>query len=855
MKDLLSLMNLIRVFIIPYFRKHLLRIILSILGVSLGVAVYVAIQSANTSARRAMGNFVTSLSSGSDLTIRYGRNGFDEAHYPVIVNTKGVKNAIPFVSARTRVIFHKKYFPVMILGVNGARGGYLPEDSKDRIDLERFFSLPNQAIVTEGFLNYHGLKKDSRIKIATERGEIDFEIAAVIKKSQTTYGQNKDIIFLDIFSAQYYFKKEGRLDKIDIQIKKGVSIEEVIQSLRNNLKEDLLIQTPRERLGGSGQLYRSFQLNLTVVSLISLIVGMFLIFNTINTSILHQRKEIGILRSLGVTKKNILILFIFEGLIIGIIGSILGILLGWLLSYLSVDIFTQKISQEYILKDVREIEFNLFHIISGLLLGIGTTFVSSVIPSVSAVKISPVETIRSVSYENQKQIHVKPYSIIGILLLIMAFILSIQKPIFNLPIFAFLSGVFITLGLSFLAPKIILITTDTLKPFLIKLFRIEMSIANLNISRSLGRNSITSSTLMISISLIISIFTLIASYEYSINNWMDQVNNADYSILSGSSYREGDIFPMDERRIDKIRRLPDIRDIDEYRFYTTSYKGLLLDIHSFKMEVASKYVHYTFLEGNQSNAFKIMTYQEGVLISDSISNRFNLHLGDKISLHTKSGTKDFIIAGVVYNYLSNNGVISMPRNTFRQYWKDHLVDIFKIYLMKGTDFDSFTRTIYSKLDNPDTLIYTSLNKFKKEISSAIKETFYIFHALEMITIVIAFMGLVNVLLSSILERRREMGIYRSIGATKLQISKMVLSEAGIIGFISSILGVIGGIILSLITVLVINKQTLGWYLEYHFPVYLIAIIPILIIILSVISGIYPAKKAQETVIREALEYE
>lgn len=851
-----SIFNLFKIIVLPYFKEHKLKVLLSVLGVALGVAVFISIRSASVSADQAMINFVKSISADSDLEVSYARTGLDENIYPKIVQTEGVELASPIISTRTRIKVDNKYHSIHVLGIDIIRRGQAPGQIRNnQFNFMNFISEPGQVIVTEAFLNKYKLTKKDSFVLVTGKKELKCSIASVIKSSESPMSKDPRLILMDIFLAQDLFNKENKIDRVDVTISKGFTIDDVKTNLRQNLGKQIRIRTAGEKVKQSGVLYRSFKLNLTVVSSISLLVGMYLIFNTINTSIIQQRREIGILRALGTRKSEILILFTVEGFVIGIIGSIVGIILGYFLAQVSVAIFTQKISRSYLLSNVSDIDFSPELIIIALFIGIAMSVISSIIPALSTLKISPAETIRSVSYENRKRLSILPYSIISIVFLILALISSQLKPVMGIPVFGFLANFLIILGFSFLSPLIIKTLLQLARPLLYKYMKIEMSLGAENLTKALARNAITISTLMISISLIISIFSLINSYHYSIGKWFKQVNNAEFSIVSGSNYSDGEIYPMKEEVAELLKDIKAIKEIDYYRFYNSSYNDYLLDIHSFRVDVASKVVQYSFASGNQKEAFQLMKTNEAVLISQQLSEKFNLNKGDKITLETPGGKKNFIIAGVVVNYLSTQGVVSISRELFKKYWNDNLVDIYKIYTHKNIDMIEVKKEIENKVKGNNNLLVSTLGDFKGEVLGAIDETFYMFHALEAITIIIAVMGVVNALLTSILERSREIGILRSIGAMKKQITVMILSEAAFIGFSGALIGILTGIALSYVTVYIINVQTVGWYLELKLPLDIIFYLIVISIVLTILAGYYPSKKAENINIREALEYE
>ncbi len=865
MKQLIRQLNLIKIIIYRYLKKHSLKSILSIFGVSLGIAVFIAIRIASFTAQKAMKNLILSISPNVDLQISKNRKGFNELYYPKIKKVKGIKNIFAIVSTKTRMtktdnLKLKKPIPVIILGYDllktNIKINNMQSKGLNRSKIAKLFSSPNQLIVTERFIKTHKIKT-SNINIITAKGEVKFNIFDVIKNKKNPLYKYSNLIAMDFFSAQYYFNKENSIDKIDIVLNNNSSAKQVKNNLTKILGKDFKIKDLKKDLPYSGKLYKSFNLNLTIASMIALLVGMYLIFNTINSSIIQQRKEIGILRALGATKIDILFLFSLEGIVIGAIGSIIGLGLGWLLAHLSVDAFTSKMTSYYTINNVKDISFHPSLMAIGIAIGITISFLSSLIPAMSALRISPIESIRFVSYEHSKILNIKTISIIGIVFLFLAYISSQLKPVYGIPLFGFLANFLIILGISLLSPLVIKVLAWLLKSILFKINKIEMAIANENLLRNTNRNSITVSTLMISIALIINIFTLIESYHYSIDRWFNQVNNADFSILSGSSYPEGDLYPMTENRINSIKHLNSIKNIDYYRFYTISYNNNPLVIHSFRMKVAKEHANYTFIKysKNRNISFDLLKNHNGVFISNSFALSNSIDIGDFIKLKTNKKYHNFKVVGILANYIYDKDIISMDRNTFKRFWNDKQVDIFKIYLKKNINVNQFSKELYKTIDNPEGLLFSSQNDFKNEITNAIDNTFTVFHALELITIMIAMMGITNALLSSIIERKREIAILRTIGATKKQIKSMIITEGGLIGIIGTLMGLISGILISIITVFIINKQTVGWHLEYSLPGYILLCVIIGAIILSVISAYYPAISTFKIKIKEALKYE
>lgn len=732
------------------------------------------------------------------------------------------------------------------------------EQSYQQFRLEDFFVLPNRLIASASFLEEYGLSVGSSVILVSSRGESEFQIQAQISKG--AYSQER-LLILDIFAFQYQFQKPERIDWIDVILSESLDMKakknEVRKTIQETIGSEYRVETPLEYSQNTDAIYRSFQMNLTVVSLIALLVGMYLIFNTIHSSISSQRKEMGVLRSLGLTPKELIGILSCQGFLLGFLGSILGVVLGYFLSLLSVEGFANKLNGGFLLKQGEgiQLQFPFSLVVLGFSMGWGMSGAISFFASLGSLKLPIRSALHFSGYQETKHVRIYRYLWLGILLLFLGYLSSrIQTTLWNVPIFGFLSSILLILGFSFCVPfSISFLWKRVLQKIFIRYFAFRLAFENL--VRSLGRTAITVSSWMVSITLILSLSTLIQSYHVSITNWFSQVNNADISIFSGSQYSEGELFPMKEDQIRGIETIEGVKAIDPQRFYSSSYRGKILSLHSFRLSVVKEYVRYTFLEGNSDSAFSLLQKKEAVLISESIASKNALRLGDKIRLKTDRGNRDFLVAGIVLNYLSSQGVVSIPRKLFRKYWRDDHVDIFKVYVDPNLSFRTFQKDFREKVRNSDSLIIQRQKDFQAQVLSAVDDTFLFFHALEWITIFIAVLGLSSSLFASVYERRRQIGILRALGSTPQKIGQLIYFEGLGIGFLGSIFGVVAGFVLSLVTVFVLNQQTVGWYLEYSLPWKLYLLVFPASIFLAVLSAYFPAWKSSQLKVRENLQYE
>ena len=249
-----------------------------------------------------------------------------------------------------------------------------------------------------------------------------------------------------------------------------------------------------------------------------------------------------------------------------------------------------------------------------------------------------------------------------------------------------------------------------------------------------------------------------------------------------------------------------------------------------------------------------MVGNDRVIVSEAFSLKHGVSIGDIINLQTPNGPANFEVSAVYFDYSRERGYIILDRTTFLKYYKENQINSFVIYLNEKSKLNQVRKEVLKTLDE-HRLIIRSNTELKKQVLEVFDKTFAITYSLEIIAILVAVLGLFNTLVSLILERKREIGILRFIGAFTRQIKKMILIEAGILGLIGSAMGLVAGVVVSYILIFVINKQSFGWTIQVHFPYIFILLLVAFSWGVSVLAGLYPARLAQELNPKEAVRVE
>ena len=368
--------------VVRYLRRHPLLGLLNILSVALGVSVYLATQIANHSANRAFSATVDLVAGKAELEITAPAGHLPETVFPLTAAAPGVSAATPLVQGFVALRdFPGDYLEILGIDIftNGPFRTFDPSNfGAGEFDLPRWLGRPGSIAVSEEFVQQHHLKAGDKIRVRIGTDDRDLEIGFLLRKEDTF---DPHFAAMDIGWAQELLGRRGELSVIQLKLVNPGEREAVIAALRQSLPKDVRIAPPARRTEEVDKMLGGFELNLTMMSLVSVLVGMFLIYNTVSASVVRRQHEIGILRSLGVTRNEIRSLFLGEAVVLGAIGSILGLIGGLVLARVLVGAVSQTISSLYVLVSVREIALRPWTFVLAWLIGVGSVIASAWFPA------------------------------------------------------------------------------------------------------------------------------------------------------------------------------------------------------------------------------------------------------------------------------------------------------------------------------------------------------------------------------------------------------------------------------------------------------------------------------------------
>ncbi|MBZ0160188.1 MAG: ABC transporter permease [bacterium] len=833
------------------------RVLVTVTGVAIGVATFTAIQATNESVLRSFTRAIDLVAGRATLEISGGEPGIDERLLPAVQRVEGVSAAAPIVQTVASVA-DRPGEALLLMGVDlfaeDPFREYRLADGDRPPGMEELLS-PDAIFVTAAFAEAHGLQQGGSLTLMVGPRRQRFSIKGLLTPQGPARAFDGNMAILDIAAAQVAFGKVGRLDRIDLVTDERVSLDEIRARMAKLLPPHLTIQRPDRRGHQVEKMLRAFRLNLTALSAIALLVSLFLVYNAVSLSVLERRRQIGILRSLGLTRRTVAVLFAAEGMALGLLGSLLGVGGGLLLGGALLQSVSKTVSTLYAYLRVEEVETSPGLLLTALGLGIAGALLASLAPAFAASRIAPKDAMHLGSFERTWTRRSPLALLCGLLLLTASFLLTRPGPVGGAPLFGYLSLTCLIFGVACFTPQLLRFTGAGIHSLCGGRQAPLLTIAAGNLSAQVGRSAVAVAAMMTAIAMLVGLTLMIGSFRRTVELWVEQTIRADIMVSPAARFVKGSQARLPDTFIEGAARISGIAALDSFigtRVELLGQEGLLA---AGDLEVVARYGRLLFRRGESATVLRHAKTEGGVIISESLALSRGLTEGDRLPLYLPSGRVELQIAGVFYDYSTDGGKVVMDRSLWTRTGGEHGADILAIYLQPGADEAAVRRQLLTIAGEDGAIALNSNRALKARILEIFDNTFAVARALELIAIMVSMLGVFNVLWASVLNRRREIGVLRSVGATRAQILRIVLGEAGLLGLLADLLGLLAGIALSLILIHVINKQSFGWTIQFQFSSLVIIKSSIIALGAALLAGYLPARHAARLNIAAAVAYE
>jgi len=844
-----------------------LQYILFVLGVAIGVAMMVSIDLANGSARRAFALSTDAITGKATHRVVGPPAGLDEDVYRRIRAEAGFSPAAPVVEGYVGVP-ELGGQPVRLVGVDpfaeppfrdyfstaprdgGATtgGGALNADA-----LTAFLTEPNSVILSARAAAANGIALGDTLTVDVDGRQLRAHVVGLLRPADdVTQRALTGIVFTDIASAQEMLGMVGKLSHIDLI----AADEAALAPVTPLLPPGVTLETAAARQNAIQQMTAAFEFNLAALSMLALVVGMFLIYNTVTFSVIQRRPQFAILRMLGATGGQLFTLILGEAVLLSLLGSALGLGLGVLLGRGVIGLITQTINDFWFTVNVQDVSVPAGTLLRGLAVGVGAAVLAALVPAVEAARTAPQSTLRRSTLESRVR-RLLPWLVVAWAALTLAGVALLQLRGGGLP--AAFGGLFaVLIAAALLAPPVTALFMRLVAPVSSRALGALGRMAPRDIVRSLSRTSIAIAALMTAVSVIVGVSIMVGSFRGTVVQWLDQTLQADIYISPPTVTANRVSGALDPAVVETLRTWPGVeRAVTSHTVQIQLPDfGRLVNLVAVSGDVSQGNRPYAWVREGLGNPWPAMEAGEGVIISEALALKENLPTPPPpLTLPTANGPRTFPVLAVFYDYSSDQGSVFISDAVYRDLWDDPRISAVGLFVAEGQAVDAVVAGLQAELaGRPDVLVQSN-EALRAGSLEIFDRTFAITSALRLLAVIVAFIGVLSALMSLQLERARELGTLRATGMTRTQLWGLTLLETGLMGATAGLLALPVGYLLAWILVYVINVRSFGWTLamelrpEYFLQALLVAIGA------ALLAGIYPSIQMSNMEIAAAIREE
>ena len=812
-----------------------------VVGIALGVAVVVGVDIANESASRAFDLSAETIAGRATHVITGGPQGLDEVWYTKIRTTGLEVDSAPVISEYVTSP-QLGDATLQLLGIDPFaeppfRTYLSAEDSVPVDELVAFLTRPGAMLLSEDFAERNDLAVGSQITLLYGGNEYPGFIAGLLQPNdEFSRRALEGVLMADIATAQELTGRIGRLDRIDLILPE--ESDELLAELQALLPPNVIVSPVESRSGAVQQMTQAFRVNLTALSLLALVVGLFLIYNTMTFSVVQRRSLFGILRSVGVTRGEVFILVIGEALVFGILGAGFGLMLGILMGRGTVQLVSQTINDLFFVITVTDFAIPTVSLLKGLLLGVIATVVTAAFPAWEAASVPP-QTALSRSGLESKAARVVYWVVLVGLLAIIGGIGVLLIPTRDLVI-SFTGTFMIVIGFAMLTPA----TTSLLMGWSSRgsgrIWGVLGRMAPREVINSLSRTAIAIAALMVAVSVTIGVSLMVSSFRYTVITWLDQILHGDIYVSApgAGANRPGGV--IDPQALAILEDWQGVQRIDLLRSALVNSPNGPIWISANNNPIDGVEQVYYSTDYPAEEILEAVK-QGAVLVSEPLANRLDLpRHGGEIELYTNAGLQTFPVAGIYYDYASSQGTVIMWLDNYHQLWDDDQITAVALLLEQGVNLNQTADAMRRALSEEQRLLVRPNQALREETLEVFDRTFEITRALQLMTTVVAFVGVLGSLLSLQLDKQRQMGILKAIGLTSKQLWGLIALETGLMGAVAGLLAMPTGYVLAIILIYIINRRSFGWSLQMDISPEPFLQALVIAVLAALLAGIYPA---------------
>jgi putative ABC transport system permease protein len=842
--------------------------LLAVGGIAVGVGSVVSIQLLNRSALGAFSGTVRAVSGEADLTV-LGPAGFlDEALLDEVLSVPGVAAALPLWRA-----------PVALSAASGAEAEGLDLVGADVLaparvpwrsgqgsgrgapgggagGLSGALGTPGWVAVTPELAGDRGWRVGDRFEVSLGSRRATLEVGALVDFRRVAPLASRRLAVTDLAQAQGLLGVRGRIHQIDVTAARGVAATALGAALSARLGERARVVAPEQRVAEAAGLLAAFRLNLTALSLVSLLVGGFLVYASVRASLARRREELGILRAVGATRGQVLALMLSEAALLGAAGTLLGVPVGWLAARANLSAVSGTLRNVYLLEGIERVALDPFLVLLGLATGVAGAVAGAIAPALDAVRRDPRALLASITLEDRARAAAPRTLAAGLAALLTGAAVHASFAGRWAPS-GFLLALGVLLAVPLAAPAALSLLTRAGRAR-----RLGVAYGVFTLGTRPSAAAVAAGALAVAVAMLAGVTVMVGSFRGSVTGWLDRTLRADVYVTTPSWRLARSEATLSPEVVGALRRTPGLAAIDLLRQVQVQVPAgpggdpaplgriTVSGIDGALPEPAAS-GRVELVLGERAAAMQALR-RGAALVSEPLARRsglWPLPSGATLPVRGPSGVVHLPVAGVYRDYGSEAGAALLDLRTFAAAFGEGSPSNAALYLAPGVDPEATVLRLRRDLGE-HALSVRSNRALRSEVLAIFEQTFAVTRLLEAMGLLIAAAGVALSLLVLARERRGELALYRALGASRLQLFRVFVGRGLGIGLAGVGLGALGGAGLARVLVDVVNPAFFGWTLTLHTPWSALAAQALTILAAAVLASLYPALAASRTPVAE-----
>ncbi len=795
-------------------RDRPLRLAVAVGAIALGVALAAGVYLVNESALIEFGRATRQLTGAADLVIRGGRAGFDEALFARLAARPEVEVASPVVELDVSLAAGGT---LTVLGVDPLVAGALQPALYGEL-VGRFVPLLAPQAIALSARAAESLGVSAGDRLAVQLGARQRTLAVIAVLPESAYGRRLGV--MDVGSAQWTLGALGRLQRIDLRLRAGVDVARFRASLQLPAGVDAL--TPQVSEARGANLTRAYRVNLDMLALVALLTGAFLVFATQALAVMRRRQQLALLRALGATRAELRLAVLIEGAAVGALGGLLGAALGVAIAQFTLAALGGDLGAGFFDGERIAVAADLSTLAAFVALGIAVSVAGAWNPARDAARIAPAQALKAGDAEAAPSVRRRLPLAVGAALGGIA--LALGPPLRGLPLFGYASIALLLFAAVRLVP---LFAAAVLARLVARRPVPALALAQLN--GTVAQSAVSLAAIVVSFSLMVAMAIMVHSFRDSFDRWLGEVLPADLHFRVTPPSDTAFVSPAQALALEQ---LDGVARVELWRVTQLSLAPEQPPVALIARPLAASSVPLPLI----ARATAPNPGLPLVFASEAMRDLYAYRPGQVVELPIAGRPQRFFVAGIWRDYARSGGALAIERSVFEALVHEARYTEGSVWLAPRADGATLRERIRALLAGGETLQVIAAGELKGRALAAFDRAFAITYALEAIAVAIGLLGVGLAFAMQALARRAEFGMLRHLGLRRREVLAMLAGEGAILGALGALYGLLVGVVLSLVLVFVVNRQSFHWSLDYVLPAGPLALVAVALIAAAALTA-------------------